>query len=195
MIRTFMYPQSAVLVRHWIEIDQDDASMEHGARVELRRLDLQPQRGSGSAAQAFVIDQPVWRVDLFDRLDAPPGNYNAAHYHPCFDGNEPSEREFSVDLTADPLAWVRQHLSDIPATYAASKSVLGPGESDDADLIHANVGLITDAIASYLPTNCGSNEQCSTWTADVIPLVRVKVAGVTNPDQVNRDYLAPWLSA
>jgi hypothetical protein len=194
MIRAFVYPQSAVLVRHWIEIDPGDGSLEHGARIELRRLDLKPQRGSGSAAQAFVIDKPVWRVDLFDRLDAPPGSYQAAHYHPWFDGHEPSEREFSVDLTANPLGWVRQHLSDIPATYAASKVLLGPGESDDADLIHANVGLITEATAGFLPTQCGSNGQCCTWTADVIPLMQVKMAAVKNPGQVNRSYLAPWLS-
>jgi hypothetical protein len=194
MIRVFVYPQSAVLVRHWIEIDQDDGSIEHGGRIELRRLELQPQRGSGSAAQAFVIDKPVWRVDLFDRLDAPPGNYKAAHYHPWFDGPEPSEREFSVDLTANPLGWVRQYLSDIPATYAASKIVLRPGESDDADLIHLNAGLITEAVAGFLPAQCGSSEQCWTWTADVIPQMRVKIAGVKNPDQMNRNYLAPWRS-
>ena len=32
----------AVIVRHWFEIDLDDASMEHGARIELRQLVPQP---------------------------------------------------------------------------------------------------------------------------------------------------------
>jgi hypothetical protein len=43
---------SAVIVRHWFEIDLDDASREHGVRVELRELPPQPhprQRISGAA--------------------------------------------------------------------------------------------------------------------------------------------------
>jgi hypothetical protein len=195
MIRAFVFSQSAVFVRHWFEIDQDDSSMEHGARIELRRLDVQPQRGSGAAAQKYVIDQPLWRVDLFDRLDAPPGNYKVAHYHPSFDGCEPSDREFKVDLTADPLAWVTKRLSDIPATYAESGFALGPGQSNDAKLIHADVTAIVDAIAGYLPTQCGSNEQCWAWTADVLPLMRLKIAEVKHPDQMDPTYLAPWLAA
>jgi hypothetical protein len=36
------FSQSAVIVRHWFEINLDDASMEHGARIELRALAAQP---------------------------------------------------------------------------------------------------------------------------------------------------------
>ena len=32
----------AVIVRHWFEIDLEDASMEHGVRIELRELAPQP---------------------------------------------------------------------------------------------------------------------------------------------------------
>jgi hypothetical protein len=28
--------RSAVIIRHWFEINLDDASMEHGARIEIR---------------------------------------------------------------------------------------------------------------------------------------------------------------
>jgi hypothetical protein len=195
MIRAFVFAQSAVLVRHWIEIDAEDATMEHGARIELRRLVPQAQRGSGSAAQAFVIDRPVWRVDLFDQLEGPSGNYGAAHYHPSFDGDEPSDREFTVDLTADPLEWARRRLSDIPATYAASNIVLGAGETDDADLIHPHADLIAEAVAAALPTQCTSSRQCWTATADVVPLMQVKISEVKNPDLIDRDYLALWLAA
>jgi hypothetical protein len=195
MIRAFVFAESAVLVRHWVEIDAETAAMEHGARMELRRLDIQPQRGSGSAAQAFVIDRPVWRVDLFDRLDAPPGNYNAAHYHPCFDGDEPSDREFSLDLTADPLAWVRRRLSDIPATYAASNVRLAAGEGDDAERIQASADLITEAVAAVLPIQCESGQQCWELTSDVLDLMKVKISEVTRPDLIDRAYLAPWLAA
>ena len=42
--------RAAVVVRHWFEIDLEDASMEHGARIELRELTAYPRRGSESAA-------------------------------------------------------------------------------------------------------------------------------------------------
>jgi hypothetical protein len=68
----------AVVVRHWFEIDLDDASMEHGARVELRLLAARPHRGSESAAQLITVDRPLWRADLFDRLGDLPGSFAVA---------------------------------------------------------------------------------------------------------------------
>ena len=49
--------RSAVVIRHWFEIDLDDASMEHGARIEIRELPAQPHRGSESASQLTVVDR------------------------------------------------------------------------------------------------------------------------------------------
>ena len=92
--------RTAVVVRHWFEIDLEDASMEHGARIELRELAAQPHRGSESAAQLITLDRPLWRADLFDRLDGRPGNFGAAHYHPEFSGNEPCPRVWDPELTA-----------------------------------------------------------------------------------------------
>ena len=71
--------RSAVIVRHWFEIDLTDSSMEHGARVELRELPAQAHRGSESAAQVITLDRPLWRADLFDRLSDRPGSYGVAH--------------------------------------------------------------------------------------------------------------------
>ena len=98
MLHTFVYSRVAVLVRHWFEIGLDDGVLEHGARLELRRLEPQPHRGTESAAQRIVIDRPVWRADLFDRLDRPAGSFSAAHFHPRFDGDEPCDR---VSATGD----------------------------------------------------------------------------------------------
>jgi hypothetical protein len=61
-----------VVVRHWFEINLDDASMQHGSRIELRALAAQPRRGSESAAQLITADRPLWRADLFDRLADEP---------------------------------------------------------------------------------------------------------------------------
>ncbi len=38
MQRILALSRSAVTIRHWFEINLDDASMEHGARVEIREL-------------------------------------------------------------------------------------------------------------------------------------------------------------
>ena len=65
--------RTAVIVRHWFEIDLADASMEHGARIELRELAAHSRRGSESAAQLVAVDRPSWRADLFDRLTDAPG--------------------------------------------------------------------------------------------------------------------------
>jgi hypothetical protein len=67
----FVFNEVAVLVRHWFEIDLIDSHLEHGARVELRLLIPQPRRGSESAAQKVVVDQPVWRADAVHGVLSP----------------------------------------------------------------------------------------------------------------------------
>ena len=91
--------RSAVTIRHWFEINLDDASMEHGVRIEIRELVDHPHRGSESASQLTTVDRPLWRADLFDRLADPAGSFSAAHYHPRFTGNEPSARFWDAALT------------------------------------------------------------------------------------------------
>jgi hypothetical protein len=112
---------TAVVIRHWFEINLDDASMEHGARIEIRELTAQRHRGSESAAQLITADRPLWRADLFDRLTDKPGSFRAAHYHPEFHGNEPCPRVWDPELTATPWHWLANRftrLSDAPETDA-----------------------------------------------------------------------------
>ena len=71
MLQAFVFESVAVLVCPWQEPADPP---ERGTRVELRLLAPEPRRGSFSAAQRVVIDQPVFRADLFDVMDAPPGN-------------------------------------------------------------------------------------------------------------------------
>src|SRR4029077_13254783 len=63
--------RSAVTIRHWFEINLDDASMEHGARIEIRELSRHPHRGSESASQLTTVDRPLWRGALFHRAPGP----------------------------------------------------------------------------------------------------------------------------
>jgi len=132
---------SAVIVRHWFEIDLDDASMEHGARIELRELAPQPHRGSESAAQLITADRPLWRADLFDRLTDAPGTFGVAHYHPDFSGNEPSSRAWDPELTADPWRWLHDQIAGLGA---GPDRAAWPLEPEDAGELSGLADTIAD---------------------------------------------------
>ena len=188
MLRAFVFDRISVLVRHWFEIDLGDSSMEHGARLELRLLDPQPHRGTESAAQRFVLDRPVWRADLFDRLAGTPGAFEVAHYHPVFDGPEPSAR---VYLDEEPWAWLRRQLSDIGAVCAAGGVPPEDVAADAADVRDA-AGAIVAAAQEVAPTRCTSNDRCHRWTSDVTEAVRMMMATTRSPHLLDRAHTAPW---
>ena len=123
--------RSAVTIRHWFEINLDDASMEHGARIEIRELSHHPRRGSESASQLTTVDRPLWRADLFDRLADPPGSFSAAHYHPQFTGNEPSARFSDAALTADPWAWLGDQITSLGAAAGGAGWPLDPADASE----------------------------------------------------------------
>jgi hypothetical protein len=130
MHHAFVFEKVAVLVGPWWEPGDP---RESGARVELRFLADEPHRGSESAAQRIVIDEPLFRADLFDRLDGPPGNLRAAHFHPGFDGVEPRAREWPALIQADPTAWLTAELGDLRALLGRSGVATGDGAWIDAD--------------------------------------------------------------
>jgi hypothetical protein len=117
MDQIFMFEHVAIVVGPWFE---PGPPPERGARVEVRVRAEEPHRGSESAAQRFVIDQPLFRADLFDRLDGPVGNLAAAHFHEGFDGVEPRDRQWPAALARDALAWLRGELADLSALLARS---------------------------------------------------------------------------
>ncbi|GAA2611506.1 hypothetical protein SMC26_10715 [Actinomadura fulvescens] len=178
MQHAFVYDEVAILVRHWFEIDLDDSHLEHGARLELRRLVPQERRGTESAAQKIVIDRPLWRADLFDRLDGPPGNFAAAHFHPHFTGPEPSERHY---LREDPWEWLQDRLADLPT-------------AGDAADIRADAPEIVEAARRRAATECTSAEQCFAWTRDARQAVHVMLDRLERPDLLDKDHVRPWSS-
>jgi hypothetical protein len=194
VLYSFVYSRVAVLVRHWFEIGLFDGVLEHGARLELRLLELQAHRGTESAAQRFVIDRPVWRADLFDRLDRPAGTFSAAHFHPRFNGNEPSDRVFREELTADPWAWATAQLSDLKAL--ADAAGLPPDTvADDAHDVREQVALILDTARTLAPTQCRSRDQCFSMTRDVTETVRIMVDNLADPALLDPAAVRLWLDA
>lgn len=193
MLRSFIFSHTAVLVRHWFEIGQQGGSMEHGTRLELRLLQPQQRRGSQYAAQFFGIDRPVWRADLFDRLDSTPGSFSAAHFHPHFNGDEPAGRVWPPDISSDPWAWTKRQLSDLHAVCEAggfSTAEIG----DDAEDLRHEVDAIVETARSLAPDRCTSAAQCHQWTRDVAGSVRMMVSNVDNPDLLDRSRVDLWLA-
>ena len=194
MLYSFIHSRVAVLVRHWFEIGLTDGVLEHGARLELRLLEPQAHRGTESAAQRFVIDRPVWRADLFDRLDRPAGTFSAAHFHPRFNGNEPSDRVFREELTADPWAWAAAQLSDLEAV--ADAAGLPPDSvADDARDVRDQVARIVDTARALAPTECHSRDQCFRMTRDVAGTVRIMVDNLADPALLDPVSIRLWLEA
>jgi hypothetical protein len=182
--------RSAVTIRHWFEVDLDNASMEHGARVEIRELREQQHRGSESASQLVTIDRPLWRADLFDRLPSDPGTFAAAHYHPHFDGNEPCARVWDSRLTADPWGWLGEQIENLGASADPSGWPLDPGDAEDLRGLSDTVVAVAQQFA---PTVCKTPAQCFRLTRDVQDTVRLMIATLREPGLLDTDWVAPWL--
>jgi hypothetical protein len=181
--------RSAVLVRHWFEIDLDDACMEHGARIELRELAAQPHRGSESAAQLISADRPLWRADLFDRLTDRAGSFGAAHYHPAFSGNEPCPRVWDPALTADPWSWLGDQLASPAAAPGLAAGHLDPEDARDMRDLAA---VVVAQARQFSPEQCQSSSECFRLTRDVRDAVQMMIGSLREPGLLDVDWVSPW---
>lgn len=184
--------RSAVIVRHWFEIDLDDASMEHGVRVELRELADQPHRGSESAAQLITLDRPLWRADVFDRLTDAPGSFRVAHYHPKFLGNEPCPRAWDLQLTADPWHWLEDQFIQMGTGQKSEPSSL---EAADGAELRQLAGVIVTVARQFAPDRCSSAAQCFELTRDARDAVQLMIAELRRPDLLDTAWVSPWIDA
>ncbi|MGI5231273.1 hypothetical protein [Actinoallomurus sp. CA-142502] len=194
MLHAFVYNDTAILVRHWFEVSPKDSHLEHGVRLELRLREPQPLRGSESAAQRIVADRPVWRADLFDRVDGTPGAFEAAHFHPRFDGVEPCERNWADAVKATPWEWLHGELSDIGAV-AERAGVPLADPAADVEQIRADAPEIVAVAQSRAAAQCGSAHQCYAWTRDAAPLVHLMLGQLRRPELLDRERAAPWLES
>jgi hypothetical protein len=192
VLHMFAFSRCAILVRHWFEIDLTDASMEHGARIEVRELVAHPHRGSESAAQAIAADRPLWRADLFDRLSDEPGSFAVAHYHPRFAGNEPCHRTWDPDLTADPWRWLGDQIATLGVEADRERWPIDPADARElpryADQVVATARL-------FAPTMCHSAAQCYELTRDVQGTVRLMIDYLERPELLDAAWVEPWTAA
>lgn len=142
MMHAFVFEKVAVLVFPWHE-PMDPP--ERGARVEVRLLADEPRRGSNSAAQRVVIDQPVFRADLFDQVGHPAGNLRSAHFHPVFHGVEPSDRHWPDEINQDPTGWLTAELGDLSRVLRRAGV-----DVDDAPWLEGDAAAVRGAIPDVL---------------------------------------------
>ena len=163
MQEVFVFNEVAVIIRHWYEIGE--GGREHGARVEIRKLTTSPRRGSESASQLITIDQPIWRADLFDLLGDDPGTFGRAHYHHRFDGPEPTARDWAAELSADPLAWCRDRLSNLEELIPEAGATL-TDLALEAQELRAACDRMIESVNRYVGANCPDPEACRAATRD-----------------------------
>jgi len=182
----------AVIVRHWFEIDLDDAAMEHGVRIELRDLPVQPRRGSESAAQVITADQPLWRADLFDRHTDAPGTFAVAHFHPQFLGTEPCPRVFEPELNASPFDWLGHQFAAVGGTGDRDPWKLERADAEELSGMSAAIVMLAKTLG---PDQCASAAQCYALTRDAREAVQIMMATLRQPDRLDQEWTAPWRDA
>ena len=84
---------------------------ERGVRIEFRAVD-EHREGSIYASDPWTVRPAFCRLDL---LESGPGRADRIHWHPRVEDGEPGDRVFDAELTADPIAWLRDRLRDLPA--------------------------------------------------------------------------------
>ena len=123
---------------------------EHGVRLELRVLRRGALKGSVYSAQPIEVGQPVWRADLLESVDGPPGSFDRTHHHPAFSGWEPGRRVFVRELSADPLGWLGVRLADLDGLLASAGFPAGVAGPDDARSLRDAAPEIVDATRRLL---------------------------------------------
>lgn len=110
---TFLFDQVAITIQHWCESASDGD--ECGVRVEIQRMveSVASQAATEFATKVLHISGPIWRADIFTLSSGTQHNWNRAHYHSHFNGDEPCDRDWDAALTQDPFTWLVGKLREI----------------------------------------------------------------------------------
>lgn len=154
MLQVFGFDRIGVVIGDIYFIDPGPAKgqegPERGVRLEVRMLEPGELTGSIYSARPIGIAEPVWRADLLESADGPPGSLNRAHHHPHMHGWEPGQRVFDRDLSGDPVGWVGTMLSDLEGLLDRAGITIDAALAADATSLRETVPDVQRAVASML---------------------------------------------
>jgi hypothetical protein len=143
MLQVFAFDRIGVVLGDLFFIDPrgtaQDEGAERGVRLEVRVMRAGELRGSVYSSRPIEVAEPIWRADLLETATGPAGSLNRAHHHPAMTEWEPRKRVFDPAMTADPVRWVGEQLSDLEGLLADA------GLGDDAELA-ADAGELRAAV-------------------------------------------------
>jgi hypothetical protein len=154
VLYVFGFEQTAVVLSDLYFVDPNPAkgqeSPEHGARLEVRLLSAGELKGSIYSAQPIEIGELIWRADLLESVDGPPGSFDRTHHHPAIEGGwEPGHRVFERELSAFPVEWVGSRLADLDGLLAQA-GVTVPAAARDAESLRNCLPEILNAVTRLL---------------------------------------------
>ena len=139
MLYVFGFQRTAVVLSDLYFVDPDpkfegQESPEHGVRLEVRKITPGPLQGSIYSAQTIEIGDLIWRADLLESVDGPPGSFDRTHHHPGVSrgGLEPGRRVFDEGLSTAPVEWVGAQLADLEALLDQAGAGGDPADAADA---------------------------------------------------------------
>jgi hypothetical protein len=123
---------------------------ERGVRLEIRLLEQGTVDGTIYASRPITIGRPLWRGDLLETVEGPMGSFDRTHHHVAMVGWEPDKRVFDERLSADPLGFLKDALSDLPSLLSQAIYTEDEIGAHDVEDLRASVPEIVDIVASLL---------------------------------------------
>jgi len=154
MLQVFGFDRIGVVIGDIYFIDPTPAKgqegPERGVRLEVRMLQPGELTGSIYSARPISIAEPVWRADLLESADGPPGSLNRAHHHPNMRDWEPGKRVFDRGLSSDPVGWVGTVLSDLEGLLDRAGIDMDETLAADAENLRGAVPEVQRAVTGML---------------------------------------------
>jgi hypothetical protein len=154
MLQVFGFDRIGVVLGDMYFIDPAPAKgqegPERGVRLEVRMLEPGEPAGSIYSARPISITEPIWRADLLESADGPPGSLNRVHHHPNMSGWEPGRRVFDRDLSSDPVGFVGAILSDLEALLKRAGIEIDAVLAADARSLRDVVPAVQQSLTSML---------------------------------------------
>ena len=154
MLQVFGFDRIGVVIGDIYFIDpspkKGQEGPERGVRLELRMLRAGDLTGSVYSSRPITIAEPVWRADLLESADGPPGSLNRAYHHPKMRDWEPHVRVFDRALSSDPVGWVGTQLADLEGLLGRAGIEVDAELAADADRLRGSTAEIQRAVGAML---------------------------------------------